>query len=463
MEWIRDLYKSLISIYSEIIWLYYTIVMFASVEYNYPAFFDITWLAIAAPAGYILNTVLARINNHTLLYVGNISVLTLLIIKNWQTAVLPGLWGLGIAISLGISFIFLRSLFLVRQSPKRQEILKRFEWNILFYTFFAVIFTYNKWSNEIFHIVFIFAIAGSLMGMLMSLEGYEDASDNEKIKIVKVGQSGWFAGFMTLLLICIPVFSLALLLPSVNNALYALAINVWETLKWAGSLILRLLTWLFSLFPVPEEEYLPDPIQGQIPINEYMEQANITLPYIWIIVTVAILLIILTLWFLTKFFKSYRLPKTKKPRKVSVIGESWWVKLIKSLRVILKSLKMKWFMHFPYFYHKPVYWYYHQVVIWGERNKVPKLKSETSREYINKLTAKIPETAGSIHWNGQTYCLAEIIQRLNDDYQAAYYGLKTDLTGEAEYRLLIRHLKSLCLDNVTFPKKTDFLESFWRI
>jgi len=220
--------------------------MFASAELNYPVFFDITWLIVAAPAGYVLNTVLAHLDNHILLFIGNISVLALLIIKNWLTAVLPGAWGLGIAISMGISLIFMRGVFLVGQSPKRHDILTRFEWNIILYTFFAVVFTYNKWSNEIFYIVFIFAIAGSLMGMLITLESHEDNEGNEKIKIMKVGQSGWFTGVMTLLFICIPILSLVLLLPSVNNALYALAVNIWETLKWAGSIIYRLLVYFLA-------------------------------------------------------------------------------------------------------------------------------------------------------------------------------------------------------------------------
>ena len=459
MKWMKDLFKSLISVYSEIIWIYYAIVMFASAEYNYPVFFDITWLAIAAPAGYVLNTVLAHLDNHILLFIGNISALVLLIIKNWQTAVLPGAWGLGIAISMGISLIFMRGAFLVGQSPKRHDILIRFDWNIILYTFFAVVFTYNNWSNKIFHIVFIFAIAGSLVGMLISLESHEDDGDNEKIKIMKVGQSSWFSGVMALLFICIPILSLILLLPSVNNALYVLAVNIWGTLKWAGSIIYRLLIYFFSLFPLPDEEYDSEPFLNQLPmINpEDMEQTLTDLPYRWIIVTVAVLLIVITLWFSTQFFKNKRFPNVKKPRNVSIVGEAWWTKLVKSLREYLRCLKMKFCMCFPYFYYKPVYWYYHQVVKWGKRNRVPKLKSETSREYINKLTAKIPETANSFHWDGQTYFLTEMMRKLNDDYQAAYYGLKTDLTREAEYRLLIRHLKGLCLDNANLPKKTDFL------
>lgn len=446
MERIKDIYKSFIMLFSEIIWIYYTIVIFASTEWNRPVFFDPTWFALAGAMGYMLNALSPRRSSHVFLFLGNIAVLGFMIVQNWRSIVPEGSWGLGLAVSIGLSIIFARSARLVYRRPTRQEILRRFEGNVIYYIVFAFMSDVNNWGHETFHLFFIFAAASSLMGILLTLQSHEMPEDDQKTKIIKVGQSGWFAGVMIALTVCIPLFSLALFLPSVNRALYSLGMGFWGSLKWIARSIGDFLLWLFSFLPDPEMEAIPGipPGQSTLP-SEAAEKPFGSLIYLSIVVGTAVLAIIIAIWISTKLTIKRRLPKLIKPKQITINKETWRQRLKKNLKSWLQYLKLKWRMRFQYFYHQPVYWYYHQVLRWGKNNGIPRIKSETSREYVQKIIEHIPEGKNCFSYHEQDFRLAELLKRLNRDYQEAYYGERAEKTAETEYKILIIGLKGIRL------------------
>lgn len=447
MQMIKKIYLSFIKIFSEIIWIYYTIVMFTSVEWEHSVFFDLKWFFVAGIMGFAFNTLLEKMNNRVIKFLTNILVIGLLVIQNWINVVPQGIWLFGLVVSIGLSFIYIRSIKLIHQQPTRGEILRRFEGNIILYIVFAVIFTLNNWSNDTFHLFFMFAILNSLMGMVLTLQNLEEEEGNQIAEIMKVGKPGWFAGAMTILLVCIPLFSLTLLLPSVNRAFNSLVITFWGGLKWVAVKIYIILVWFFSLFPEPEIKPIPDiPTDKMFVPPQGAEETFVSLSYIWLIGALSILIIVIVMWFFSRIIKNRKIPKTMKPKHIIIKNESFWVNFKRRLKILFKELKLKWLMKFPYFYYHSIYWYYNQVIKWGKKNGLPKLKSETSQEYVNKLIAKLPEIETNFSHKNQNYYIPKILSNLNRDYQATYYGPGEKINDEGEYKLLISHLNRIRLN-----------------
>ena len=446
MHKIRNIYLSFIIVFSEVIWSYYAIVMFTSIEWNRPAFFDLTWFLIAMVAGYALNKLISKIENAVIVFVSNISMMALLIIQNWRSVVPKGFWGFGIAVSAGISLIFIRSLVLVYSQPTRAKLLQHFEGNVVLYIVFATVFTYHNSANEIFHLFFIFSIINSLLGMIFTLQDTGYAEKQEDVKIIKVGHSTWFTGAAIVLFIIVPLLSLIFLLPSVNKGLYSAVMGLWDGLKNIGLLIGRFIYWLFSLLPESHIETLPNMPNEQTAITpEVAEETLISLPYAWIIGGLAIILILITIWFLSKMLVRKRHLNKIRPKKVMIARESWLKVLLGNLTRYLRYLKLKFIMLFPYYYHKPVYWYYQQILNWGKKNKIPKNPSETSQEYLIKIINKLPNNEKSFMHKDKPYNLEKLLIRLNKDYQASYYGDQENISGEsiAEYRILLDYMKRI--------------------
>ncbi|MGE4284911.1 MAG: hypothetical protein AB7G87_14555, partial [Clostridia bacterium] len=236
MMHIKSIYNLFTILFSELIWIYSGIVMFTSIDWQRPAFFDLTWLVMAGVMGYILNLILAKRNQYISLAV-NIAFIGGLIIQNWRSTVPEGYWGFGLMVSIGLIIIFIRSLILTGRQPTRVQMLGHFEKNILFYIFFSMVFTINQWINQEFHLLYIFAIVMSLIGITLSLQSYEQSGEHEITEIRKVGQSGWFTGVFILLFIFIPLISLILFLPAVRETLYSLGNMTWEAVQWLGTTI----------------------------------------------------------------------------------------------------------------------------------------------------------------------------------------------------------------------------------
>jgi hypothetical protein len=445
MDRIKDGYKFLITIFSEMLWLYYAIVMFTSIEWKRPVFFDLTWLIAAWVIGGAANLFIKKLRNKNLIFIVNILILGVIIFQNWIRIVPEGRWGFGIAVSIAIGLIYIRSLFMAGRQPSRQVILRKFEGNIIFYVLFAIIFTSYKWETDIFHLFFISAILGSLIGIIFTLQNYDDKDGVSNTKIIKVGQSVWFAGAVTVLVICIPLISLTLLMPSVNRGLYILAINLWEAIKLIGIKIGGFIGWLLSLMPLPDKlEPIPQMPNGQLEdFHEEIVEGTIPLPYKWIIGTGAILITLLALWFASRLLFNKRSSKTLKPKKVTIVREPWLYILRGKLRLFLKELKKKWRMSFSHYYLHPIFWYYHRVERWGRKKGLSRLRTETVKEYMGRLTEIIPHGEDEISIGAETYSIRNLLLKLSSEYQSVYYGQSKEIGGLEEYKLLITHLKGI--------------------
>ncbi len=447
MDKLKLIYKSFVMMFSEVIWIYYVIVLFTSVEWNQAAFFDITWFVIAGILGYVLNLILLNIRYHMLGFVVNIVAIGFIVIQNWKNIVPEEAWSLGLAVSIGAGIIFVRSARLVKQQPTRQELLRRFEGNIIYYIIFALSFSVNNWNNVVFHILFIFGIISSLMTMILTLQGFEESEDNRNIKVIKVGQSTWFAGLASILLAVIPLITLILLLPSVNKSIYFLVVSLWEKIKWIGAKLLHFLHWIMSLFPESEiNGTIPDnpPQQIKMPA-EGIEERFTSLPSALIITIIAILFILAAIWVITKIVKKSNEVMKIRPQQIIIRKESLWLKLKRKLTLYLQILKTKFYMSFSYFYIHPVYWYYNKLLKWGNKNGFPKTSVETSKEYINRIIKYIPESKNIFTQEEKVYNLAELLMNLNNEYQGVYYGMNLKKINETEYKILINYLKGITI------------------
>ncbi|KUO59894.1 MAG: hypothetical protein APF84_03190 [Gracilibacter sp. BRH_c7a] len=453
MAQVKSIYKLFITIFSEIIWVYYGIVMFTSVKWNQPAFFDLTWIMVAGVIGYTLNNLLVQKSNQLLFFLGNILVIGFIVLQNWISVVPEGGWGFGLAVSIGLSFIFIRSARLVYRQPNRRAILQHFEGNVMLYIVFAFVFTLNQWTNQTFHLLFIVAIVSTLLGMILTLQNHEDSEDNQMIRIMKVGQSKWFAGMVIVLFICIPIFSLALLLPSVNHVIYSLGMGIWEGFKWLALRIDSFLGWLSSFIDQPEMIEIPGtPEEPTMPPGAEQGTFNYS-PSKWITAGALTLLVLIAFWILSKLIRNRQISKPIYPKNLIITKESWWENFRRDLKAYLQYLKLRWHRRFPYFYYKSVYWHYHQVIKWGKKNGLVKLKSETSQEYVKRLINHIPETETCVWYKDQKYELPELLMRLSRDYQAVYYGQKAEMSEEKEYKFLINQLQNISLSDKVLQAK----------
>lgn len=427
--------RSFIIVFSEAIWMYYTIAFFTSVEMDKAVFVPVTWWLIAGIAGYVFNRLLAGRVHYLFLISGNILLLIWILIQNLQV-VNEGTWVLGFVLSIAVSYVFIRSGSFVYREPTRMQILNRFEGNIILYALFALVFTAKGWTNGQFHVVFLFATFISLMGMTLTLQKHVQDQGSEHIEVQRVGQSGWFTAVISILLTGVALVCTLLFLPSIREMLYTVGTNGFGLLKWLGKTLMDLIAWFFSLFPPPEIEGAPpemEPEAAMIP-GEMDEDIVLNIPIEWLIGIGGTLVVIVLLIVFTKFLKQWQPPKMKKRQRVSTLRASWWTNFWSKLKTYLKRFTMKWKSMFPQFYKQTVYWYYAQVEKWGRKNGIPRLKSETSGEYVEKI---IQHLVGE-----DTFKVESLLRKINQDYQAAYYGEKRR-DSASDYQSLLKELKSL--------------------
>ena len=165
--------------------------------------------------------------------------------------------------------------------------------------------------------------------------------------------------------------------------------GLWDGLKNIGLLIGRFIHWLFSLLPESHIEALPNMPNEQMSIElEASEKALVSLPYTWIIGGLATISILITVWFLSKTLINKGNLNRKSPKEVVTPKGSWLKVLLENLIRFLRHLTLRFIMLFPYYYYKPIYWCYQQVLNWGKKNGIPKQISETSQEYLIKIANK---------------------------------------------------------------------------
>lgn len=446
MEHVKKIYKSFIMIFSETIWIYYLMVMFTSINWNQAAFFDLTWWLVAGVSGYALNSMLTRNRWVVLLFIANITALGFLILQNWRNIVPQGAWKFGLAVTIGLVFIFVRSAGLAYKQPTRREILQRFEGNVVYYIIFAIVFTLKNWVNQTFHIFFIFAIIMSLIGMILTLQSDNGTDGNERIEIIKVGQPVCIIKPVILLLICIPLISLILLIPSINITLINLGVSTGGALKWIVFKILSLFKWIISLTPITEIKSIPSPLRSiTIKPIETMVKPSSAGHYGATITGIAVVTTVIAIWNFHKILNKRNVLKSNNTVRVTIITDSLWMYLKKRLNYCLHYINMKWKMCFPYYYCNSIYWYYNKLLRWGKRNGIPKLKTETSQEYVIKIIGHIPKQEKGFIYKGENYDLSELIRKLNKSYQDAFFGFQLERFKKTEFQLLINKLKGIRL------------------
>lgn len=420
--------KAFIAIFSEAIWIYFVIVLFTGVEWGDPLFFPVTWWVIAGVFGYVMQFIVTIKPLHYLInIVCSIIVCSFIVIKNWQVAVPEGLITFGIFLTVAVTFIFIRSSIFFYKEPTREQMLHRFEGNIIFYIMFALIFLFNPWDVNVsftsFHIVFLIAILLSLFGMILSLHTVEEENKNIDMEIYRVGQSRSFLSLISLILFLVVVVSFSLFMPSVRNILYIAANSGLEGLKWVYESITNLMSWLAQYITTSDDGgTLPEPIpdvsiQGEME----MEEPSFSLPLPWIIGAGAFLAIAGALSVFTKFIKNWN-PKKNVRTKQNVSFnridmKAYWKKLV----LLLNQVHTWWKAKFLRFYKEPIFYYFMQVEKWARKNGMKRKTTETEKEFTERIVKKISNLDEQLH-EEELLVIVDGLRNISTDYQAAAFG-----------------------------------------
>ena len=448
MKHIQRTFKSLAVLFSEILWIYYLISIFTSIEWDQAVLPEATWLLVAGGIGYIINYLLSKKPIAIILILSNIIFTGFIISYNWKDAVPSGAWGFGLALSVGICIIIARTFSLAWESPTRKVILYHFELNLIFYVIFAGILDIRGWDHGNFHLLFILAILASLTGMLFTLEDYKKDENDYVTEIRKLGESGWFTMAMTVVLMATPIFSLIFLLDPIQKGISRLITSLWTILKQGLFTILILLEKLLELLPSPQTiGKIPDTPMVEMNLPPMEEEIISSIPSIIFVVAVILLILVIIILKFFEIIKNKRSHTYIKAREIVIIRESWLKNFYKKIKTILSGLKTRIKMTFPYFYHQQIYWYFYQVKKWGRKRGLAKKKSETSREYITKIISRIPSENNNFNHNNKNYQVTDLLTRLNQDFQSAYYGQNHE-NLETDYKHLIKELKNIKFKNI---------------
>lgn len=442
--------KAFIAIFSEAIWIYFAIVLFTGVEWGDPLFFPVTWWVIAGVLGYTLQLIFSIRPVHYLInIVSSIIVCSFIIVYNWLAAVPEGFITFGICLTVAVGFIFTRSSIFFYKEPRREQMLHRFEGNIIFYIVFALIFLFNPWDVEVsfipFHIVFLVAILLSLFGMILTLHTLDEENEDIDMDIYRVGQSRSFLTVISLILLLVVVVSLTLFMPSVRNVLYVAANSGLEGLKWVYQSITNLMAWLAQLMTTSEDggnlpEPIPEePIQGDME----MEEPTFSLPLPWIFGSAAFVAIIVALWFIAKFLKDWNPQKKIRPKaKTSFKGIDIKTILGKVGRFI-SELQIRFKAKFLRYYDQPVYYYFYRLEKWGSKNGLKRKTTETAQEFTERAIEILTSQDKRINAS-EMPILVKGLRKISYDYQAASFG-GVKQSAEKEYKQLLEQLKSIRL------------------
>lgn len=418
--------QSLFILGSETAWVYYTIYLFTSAEWNRPATFPATGLLLAVLLSYTLNHLLQlRVSRGSQLqiFAVNALVVAMLLSYHWTTILAGGTLGLRIAVSIGIAGIYLRSVNVILQEPKRRDALLHFEMNLLAYTLFAAVFSYNQWIDDWFHLIFISAVIASLLSMVIIL--HQDKGEEEKntVRTVAAGNPGWFLWSISMLFLMIPLATAFFLIPGVSQSFRTGSLTLWRLITGLGSTVFSFLFWLLSLIPLREREgFLEEPVLEGPEQSQLVETVMVNPPIVEMILGLIFIALLATLWFLSRYISLKTLPNRRHHRSVFSESMSLWRRVkaffIRSLEQLLRRIRLK----FSSSYRHPVYWYFHQAQEWGRKNKCPRKPWETSTEYLHRLSSALPESLEASILEKTDFSLKETLAQLGEDFQRIYYG-----------------------------------------
>ena len=439
--------KAAIVLFSESIWVYFTLSLFISIEKNETIFVHAMWWFVAGLISYFFNRIIAgKVHYGIILFVNGV-LMMFLIYFNWQAAISKAAWGIGIIISIALGFVFVRSAILVYKEPTRLLMLQRFEINIFIYIVIGVIFFLKNWENVFFHPFFLIAIFASLFGMTLTLESHEQTHGKKDVETYRAGNSRGFLSIISLLFTSVIVVCSVMFLPIVREKLQEATFIGLQGITWFFQHVGNFLKWIFSLLDSPESrETLPDmEPEGSISVEEMTEETMISIPYLWIFSILGIILLFILIWIFSRFLKGWR-PHTDLERKNIVRKHSIWNVFWQKWVTLLRKWKGTWRAKFSRFYLHEVYWYFTQVRKWGEKNRLLQRKFETTKEYLNKVIQSFEENDIFDLSAEEKKQIIHQLQTLNDDYQAVYYGNKERVPSH-NYKQLLDQLHKLSFKN----------------
>lgn len=439
----RTFAKYAIALYSESIWIYFAIVLFMKIEQDVFVFPQpLSWLA-AAIAAYGLNAWLSRKWSNPLWVYGiNLILLAGIVIQNWRT-IPDGAWFYGMAVSIAVCYIYLRSMFYVQKGPSREQMLLRFEGNVLFYFIYVLISLAHPLPTPVIHLFFMIAIVLSLLGMVLTL--YPETDGDDKVETHLVGEAGWLPVLFGAVFIAVCLASLLLLLPAVQTALTEFVIQAWQGIVWLWEMMWTAVLKLLSLLPSSEsEQVLPEQDSSPFEMPEGLpEETQLHLPLFWIFGAVALVAFIALLWFLSKGLRRLKVSPRVTVIRSSVRSVSWWKSLLHWVQKVMGQVTAWIKGTFPGYYALPVYWYFYRLTRWGKRNGIPRQKHETPIQYVRHVAAKLDPQA-PLTVKGKQYQWKRDLLHLGEAYAAAYYS-KGKHVQARDFKPLFRFLRTVRL------------------
>ncbi|WP_142386573.1 hypothetical protein [Bacillus sp. Marseille-P3661] len=420
--------KYSITLYCEMIWLYFALIVWSKLEWEVetsPLMILFIVPTILAVFLYLITRTFIR--NFYVQYSSILIVFFMYIYFLWNQVAPHGGLAYELTVCAVAFHLFLRSLYFLNKEPKRINMLIRFEGNIFIYIFLVLFFQANPVLTVNLHIYFFVAIILSLAGMVLTLYPDETSNDGEEdVEIRKVGNVGWLPYAVASVFLIIIASGFLLLLPGVHSVVTSTLLAAWNILLKVGSIIQSVLLWIMSLFPTPDSGGPLEMEPGMAPsmVEGKEEIPQVSLPLFEILTVVAGAGILLGLWFLLKGLKKRSLPQRvnqrrkfiKRSKSFSLFG---WLKRLfnKGFRAVARN--------FSFYYENDAYWEFYKLSKWGRKQGYPRLSTETPHEYAAKLTA-LP--LFSEHESGTLKYTKESINKLINDYTAAYYGKQSETT-----------------------------------
>lgn len=421
--------RSGIVLFCEAVWLYYAFYFLVNIQWTLAVSPQLFAWFLPAVIAYGINYGLASRNITVIwLFLINVGLLSGCLLAHW-TAMYSGHVAYTLALSLAISYLYLRSCMFVFKEPTRLQMVLRFEGNIIYYALF-ILFTYTQAAVSIHvHLLFFLSVFLSLIGITLSLAGGEEEKD---VETRAVGKAGFLPVLMMGMLLLGMLFSFILLSPSVRQGLWGLSTSVWSAVTWLVSVILKGLIWLFSLLPEPEpgEQQLPD-AGASFTIPQEIGQMQAELPLFGILVVLAILFILAMLWLFSYFLNQWKRPiSSRNIRRIRLARTPFWRAVWLFLLTLIKRMQYNWKRRNPSFFKLPIYWQFYQLTRWAKRQGIIRTDAETPQEFISRLLQEVPireELHAPLH-------------KLGESYASSYYS-DGKCVGAEDFRHVLTELK----------------------
>ncbi|WP_134701051.1 DUF4129 domain-containing protein [Ammoniphilus sp. YIM 78166] len=410
----RSAWKRIITLYSETVWIYFGLALYAKIEWQITQPLHPGLLAIACLTGFLSQWLLGKWRMWNALFVLPI------LYWGWSSTAHLGFSYAGFVL-FTVLFLFVRSSWLAYREPTRNQLLLRLEGNIIWYILFLLVIHAHPEVSERTHLPFVIGILLSLVAMVLTLHPEQTEQDHIQVRVV--------GGMTHLTLPLLGIFSLAIvftlfaLLPIVRNGLVSLLKGMGETGLWLGNGILKGFVWLLTLFPVKEEPsgILPAPVpEPHPPVSEGGMLQAIPFPLEAVGVILA-LFVLGAIWLISQLkLKKWNAP-TITTSVIRIQKQAFWKTLWRRFLTYWKQWMGNWKRRLPGYDRLPIYRAFHLLERWGKKQGFPRLPAETPREYALRVSHQvaIPDV---IEYKGREFPLREGVRKVGESFSHAYYS-----------------------------------------